>query len=291
MDTFLQALLNGLTAGGIYGLTALGLTIVFGIMRVVNFAHGDLVMLGMYAAFWAYELAHIPPAGCVAVAGIVLFAVGALLYHGVVRRVHVLSEEGAILLTVGLSLVIANSAQALWGTEYRTVNWWSSEGPVALGSAMIGVPRLVAVGVATAATAACFWIIGYTRLGRAIRAVTQDMYAASLMGIRVSRVAGAAFGLGAAMAGLAGALLLPLYYAFPTVGFSITLRAFIVVVLGGLGDLRGAVIAALVLALAESFSAQYLPPGSKDAVALLLFVAVLVLRPRGITGSSEARAV
>lgn len=279
-----QAAVDGLLSGGVYALVSLGLTLVFGVMGVINFAHGALMMLGMYTAYWSFALWGINPYLSLPLTLAVLFTVGATIQRLLVQPVLHAPQHSQLLLTLGVMLFLENLALFLWSPDFRTIRLLWLEGTVAAGPLLIHKARAVACAVAGVATLCLYGFLWRTRLGRAIRATSQSREGAALVGIDVRRVQMTTFGIGAAMAGLAGALVTPYFYTAPHVGHVFLLMAFVVVVLGGLGSLAGALVGALVVGVAESLGALLLPGSLKELAVYVLFLMVLLYRPAGLFG-------
>ena len=280
-------MLSGLLVGGIYALASVGLSLVFGVMRIVNFAHGEFLMLGMYGAFWAASLWGVDPY----VASVGLFALG-ILAGLLVGRVLVLPSVGRppvvqVFATVGLSLALQNLALYLWSGNYRTVRTAYTGATLALGPFRLSVAQVFGFVIAVAVTGLLLWVLHRTFLGKAIRAAAQDHLAATLVGVDIRQVYLWAFALATACVTVAGALLLPLYPAFPTVGHKYVLVAFVVVILGGMGSIGGALVGGLLLGVVEALSGYFLGAAMKELVYFLLVIAVLALRPSGLFGVPE----
>jgi branched-chain amino acid transport system permease protein len=287
MTVFLQSLVSGILVGGVYALIGIGLTIIFGVMRVINFAHGDLVMVGMYLAYFAFTLLGVDPFVSVALTLPIMFALGALLQKVVIERVLGALPENQILLTVGLGLIMSNTAMMLFTSDYRILTTSYSSASLTLAGLSISKPLFLSFLVTAAITGFLYWFMLETDTGQAIRATAQDREAAKLMGIDVKKMSLLATGMGAAMAGTAGALISPTYYIFPQVGEAFTLKAFVIVVLGGMGSIVGATLGGIAVGAAESLSAVYLSSGLKELVVFVLFLVVLLLRPAGLLGKSR----
>ncbi len=288
MAMLLQSLLNGILTGGLYALLALGLALAFGVMRVINFAHGEFLMLGMYVTYWLHALWGVDPYLSLLVSVPVLFVLGLLLQTVFINRVLKASELNQLLLMIGISLVLANSARFVFGAEHRVMTTRYSEAVLWLGGVSVGVQQLLSFGVVLLITLGLWLWLTRTSFGLALRATAQDRGLARMVGINVESVYAITFGISAALAGAAGSLLVPTYYVFPSVGAPLLLKGFVVVVLGGMGSMRGAVVGALLLGITESFAAVYVSAGYKDLVGLLLFLVVLLLRPAGLFGTSQA---
>lgn len=287
MAVFLQSVLSGILIGGVYALVGIGLTLIFGVMRVINFAQGELVMVGMYITFFLFQLLHVDPFVSVLIAGPALFLLGALLQRALIDRVLDALPQNQILLTIGLGLVLSNTAMLLFTSDYRILSTSYSSSSVAVGAVLLSTPLLYCFAITAAITAALYAFLVKTDTGHAIRATAQDRDAAQLMGVDVRRMGLLAFGTGAALAGAAGALIAPTYYIYPQVGGSFTLKAFVVVVLGGMGSVVGATIGGILIGTAESLSAAYFGSGWKDLCVYVIFLVVLLLKPAGLFGKSR----
>src|SRR3990172_7899627 len=238
----LQALLSGLLNGGIYSLVSVGLTLIFGVMRIINFAHGSLMMLGMYVSYWLFVLWGVDPYLSLIASGSVLFAVGVLIEAVLVSPVLEAPEHDQLLLTLGISLVIENLALFLWRADPRIITVpYLAVAPM-VGGVMVSSPRLIAFIVSLALTAVLFFFLRRTDLGRAIRAIAQDREGALTVGINMRRIYALAFGIGCACVGAAGGLVAPFYPVDPYVGGVFVITAFVVVVLGGMGNFGGALL-------------------------------------------------
>ncbi len=287
MIVFVQSLLSGVLVGGVYALIGIGLTIIFGVMRIINFAHGDLLMVGMYLTFFLYTLLGIDPFLSIGLSIPLMFLFGAFLLKTLINRVLNALPQNQILLTIGIGLVMSNSVMMLFTSDYRILTTSYSSGSVSLAGISISTPLLVSFLITAAITAFLYWFLLKTDTGQAIRATAQDRDAAQLMGINVRRMSVLATGLGAALAGTAGALISPTYYIFPQVGSAFTLKAFVIVVLGGMGSIIGATLGGIVVGVAESMSAVYISSGLKELFVFVLFLLVLLFRPAGLLGKSR----
>lgn len=290
MDLFLQLVANGLVLGAFYALSALGLTLVFGLMRVVNFAHGELYVIGglfgwaLTVVFgWNYFLALV-------LVVIVLGILGYLIDQILIARVRGQGEEPTILLTIGLSIFIANTALLIFGTTPVTVASPFASKPLFLGPVVITQARLVLVAICAVLIAAANLLIQKTTLGRAMRATFQDPMAAQLVGIRTPRIYGLTFALGATLAGAAGMLLGSIYVVEASTGGIISLKAFVVVILGGMGSFAGAVAGGLILGLTEALWGGYVSTGYVDAIGFALVIVTLLVRPYGLFSRRAERA-
>lgn len=284
----LQAAVNGILVGSLYAVMAIGLTIIFGVMRVINMAHGELIMLGMYLSFWLYTLTGVGEAGALVLALPVFLLAGAAIYQWVVARVQPRSGEmGTLLVTAGLSLILANTAQLIWQANYRSLPSSYTTRAISLGGISANVSLLYAFVAAALLTTAVYSFLMFTDPGRAIRATAQDRDAAALMGVSIRQINLLAFSLGTLLAGIAGVLLMPVFYVYPYVGRVFIIKAFVVVVLGGMGSVLGATLGGILFGVLESVGTLFIPSGYKDAIGLVIFLLVLLFRPSGLFGRSR----
>lgn len=287
MVVFLQSLTSGILIGGVYALIGIGLSIIFGVMKVINFAHGDILMLGMYLAYGLFTLIGLDPFVSLIAVLPLMFIFGALLQKIVINRVLNALPQNQILLTIGLGLIMSNTIMLLFTSDYKILTTTYSSSSVNLLGISISLPLTVAFLITVFITAILYWFLKMTDMGQAIRATAQDRDAAQLMGIDVKLMSIIAFGLGAALAGAAGALIAPTYYIFPQVGAAFTLKAFVITVLGGMGSVVGAMIGGLIIGITESMSAVYISSGWKDVVVYLFFLLILIFKPSGLFGKSR----
>jgi branched-chain amino acid transport system permease protein len=280
----LQSLLNGLLGGGVYSLMAVGLTLIFGVMRIVNFAHGDMMVWGMYLAWLAATRWGIDPSLGFLLAAAVLFVLGVLVQRGLVDRVLEAPHEMQILLLLGLALVLENSALVAFGPEPRRVRSPLALATVWLGPVFVDVARLVTFLLALTATFALYLFLRRTDLGRAMRAAADNAYGALVVGTDVRRVYAAAFGIGAACVGAAGALVSPILPFQPSSGLPASVTSFNIVIIGGMGSLLGAFVGGLIVSVAESLGAVFLNPSMKELVSFALLIVILLVRPAGLFG-------
>ena len=285
----LQVLVNGLLLGGLYGLMALGMSLIWGVMNIVNVAHGALIMLGAYLAFWMFTLWGWDPFVGLPVVIAALFVYGYLLQRFLLNLVVRAQLFLTLLITFGLEVVMINVARMLWSSDLRQVTPAYAGANFALGGLTIPYVRLWVFVTTAVLSIVFFLLLERTRLGRAIRATSEELRAARLAGIPVAHIYAVTFGLGAALAGAAGGLWGMLFPITPVMGGSLTLKSFVVAVLGGLGTMLGAVVGGLVLGLAESFTATYLGPTYPNAISFGLLVLILIVRPTGILGRAGSR--
>ncbi|HKZ05300.1 MAG TPA: branched-chain amino acid ABC transporter permease [Methylomirabilota bacterium] len=286
-----QLVVSTLLLGGIYALIAVGLTLIFGVMRVVNFAHGEFLMLAMYLAFWCFALLRLDPYVTLVLALPVIFGAGWLSYRLVMRPVIHASHNVQVFTTVGLSIALQNLALVLWTADAHFVRTPYYSVVVRLGGAAFNLAQLVAFLIAVLATAALFAFLRWSYTGKIMRATAQDRQAASLMGIDTGRVYSLTWAVGVTCVGVAGVLLAPVYPVYPTAGLQFVLIAYVAVVLGGLGDMAGALIASLIVATVEVVGSYTIGTAWKEVLYLLLFIAILVIRPAGLFGQRGAEAI
>ncbi|HEX9161357.1 MAG TPA: branched-chain amino acid ABC transporter permease [Thermoanaerobaculia bacterium] len=287
MSIFIQALISGILIGGVYALIGIGLTIIFGVMRIINFAHGDILMVGMYITFFLFTLAHVDPFVSILITGPLMFLFGAMLQKVVINRVLGALPQNQILLTIGLGLMMSNSVMLAFTSDYRILTTTYSSSSVKIGGISVSEPLVISFVITAIITAALYWFLLRTDTGQAIRATAQDREAARLMGINVARMSIIAFGLGSALAGSAGALIAPTYYIFPQVGSIFTLKAFVITVLGGMGSVIGATLGGVLIGVAESVGGVYFGAGWKDVIVFVIFLLVLLFKPSGLLGKSR----
>ncbi|MFO7264086.1 MAG: branched-chain amino acid ABC transporter permease [Bacillaceae bacterium G1] len=284
MGLLLQALVDGILIGGIYGLIGIGLTLIFGVMKIINFAQGALMMLGMYVTYYLFIWFGLNPYLSLPFSAIALFLLGALIQRGVLDRVLDAPEHNQLLVTMGLMLIIENAALVLFSPDFRTVKVEQLSGVLTLGNVNFEKTKLIAFLFALLLTVVLYWFLQKTYLGKAIRAVSIDRDGAALSGIQVRRVNMITFGIGAGLAAVAGTLITPFLYITPSVGEVFILKAFVVVVLGGLGNFFGALAGGLIIGVSESLTSVYIPGNYKELATFLIFILVLLFRPTGLFG-------
>lgn len=283
----MQILANGILLGGLYCLLGIGMTLIFGVMRIINASHGDLLMFAMYLAFFLFTAVKLDPFVAIFVAMPVLFIVGCAIYSGLIRRLRGDFEENSLILTWGIALVLVNTFTVAFTADYRSIVTGYSTQNLTVAGISLSIPMLASFGVAVVLTAALYVFLLRSNLGRAIRAIAQNRPAAQLMGVNVERVQMISYGIGAALAGAAGAAFSSVFYMFPAIGGLFTVKAFEVIVLGGLGNVVGAFFAGILLAVTESLGAIFISTGLKDAFGFLMFMLVLIFRPAGLFGRSR----
>jgi branched-chain amino acid transport system permease protein len=279
-----QGLLNGVLFGGVYSLMAVGLALIFGVMRVVNFAHGDMMVWGMYLAWLFATRLGVDPYLGFAACGAALFLLGLLVQRSLVDRIVDSPHEMQILLMLGVALVLENVALALFGPDPRRVRSPLTLATLWLGPVFVDVGRLVTFLVAMALSVALYLFLRHTDVGKTMRAAADNAYGALVVGIDVRRVYAVAFGVGAACVGAAGALVAPILPFSPATGLSASITSFNIVIIGGMGSLVGAFLGGLLVAVAESLGAVFLAPSLKELVSFSLLILVLLARPTGLFG-------
>jgi len=282
-----QGLLNGLLFGGVYSLMAVGLTLIFGVMRVINFAHGDMMIWGMYLAWLLATRLGVDPYLGFTVCAAALFALGLLVQQTLVGRILNAPHEMQILLMLGVALVLENVALATFGPDPQRVRSPLSQATIWLGPVFVDVARLVTFAVAVLLTAALALFLARTDLGRTMRAAADNGYGALVVGIDVRRVYAVAFGIGAACVGAAGALVAPILPFQPSGGLTASVSSFNIVIIGGMGSLAGAFVGGLLVAVAESLGAVFFSPSLKELVSFSLMILILLVRPAGLFGKTS----
>lgn len=280
--TLVQAIINGLLIGGIYALVSIGVTLIFGVVKIVNFAQGEFVMLGMYITFFLSQLLGLDPLLSLFISMPVLFILGVAIQHFLIRRVLGENDMPQIFLTFALSLLLANLTLMAFTANYRTVHTWYSDESIFFAGLNFPIAKLIAFVVAMLLSGVLWMFLRLTDLGRAMRAASQSREVAMLMGINPNRVFCVALGIALALAGAAGSLLMPFYPAYPLVGQVFVLMAFVAVVLGTLGNVIGALVASLMMGVAESLGVQFVGADSGLIVVFLMLLLTLAFKPAGL---------
>ena len=283
------SVLNGLTTGAVYALIALGLTLIYGVLHIINFAHGACLMLALYAVYMLKQHWGIDPYLALPIVVPAMFVLGYTLQRVVINRASHGKDENILLVTLGISIVLENLALLVFKSDTRSIetDYTLTTVPINLGplQAMIALPKLIAFGGALVVAALLMLMIAKTDLGRAIRAVAKEKHGAKLMGIDVDHVYAMSFGIGLASLGAAACFLLPAYYVNPLVGNGFVLVAFTIVVLGGMGSFGGALLGGLLIGVVESLGGLYLGESLGQIGIFLIFIAVLLFRPQGLFGA------
>jgi branched-chain amino acid transport system permease protein len=284
VEVLLQGVVGGLLMGFVYALIAAGLSLIFGLMEIVNFAHGEFLMVAMFSAFWAWALWRLDPLVSMPLTVALLFVLGLAVYHGIIRWILGAPMLVQIFATFGLAVFLRSSAQALWGVDFHLVKDPLVQGRIAVGGLFIGLPQLVASVGALAAFGVLYWFISRTETGLALQATAQDKQAAALMGIDTERMFALGWGLGAGCVGVAGALLATFFYIFPDVGATFALLAYVAVALGGFGNVPATLVGGVVVGLVEVVGGLLISPSLKYVVVFGLYLVVVLWRPQGLFG-------
>jgi branched-chain amino acid transport system permease protein len=284
---YLQAIVNGLLVGGVYSLMALGLSLIFGVMRVINFAHGDMMVWGMYLSFWLFTTWGVDPYLSILGTATAIFLLGAAVQRGLVNRILDAPHEMQILLMLGVALVLENTALMVFGPDPRRVSTSYALSTFWLGPIVFDLPRVATFGVALALAVGLYLFLKKTELGRMIRAASDNRVGALLVGTDILKVFTLAFGIGAACVGAAGSLMTPFLPFSPSTGLFLTVTSFNIVIIGGMGSLLGAFAGGLLVGVSESLGAVILVPSLKEIFSFILLILILLFRPQGLLGGSR----
>ena len=284
MATIIQIVVSGLLIGGVYGLIALGLTLIFGVMKIINFAQGSFMMLGMYVSYWVFVLFGIEPYISIFISLAILFIIGVLIHIFLITPVIDTPEHNPLLVTLGLWLFLDNLALLLWSPDFRVAKVSYASKTFMIQDVIISFPRLMAFSFAIVVAFLLYLFLKKTDMGKAIRAIKDNRVGAMLMGINVRKMDYITFGIGAACAGIAGSVIVPFFHVEPGVGDQFVITAFVVVVLGGLGNFIGALVGGIILGVCEALGAIILPGSLKMLVIYMIFLLVLLFRPTGLFG-------
>jgi len=282
------ALVNGILLGGLYGAVALGLSLIFGVMRVINFAHGSFLMVGMFIPFWLWHFGGLNPYIATIFTVPALFLLGYFIQSTVLsalftrERAMVVEPLSVLLVTAGIGLILDNLALILFGPNFRAVKMDFASSTFQLGMLTINNTRLIALLASIGITLALSYFLSSTDMGRSIRATSQNRDAAALAGINVARIYNITFGVGCAVLGIVGCVMLPFYYVSPSVGMAFGIRSFIVVVLGGIGSIPGSIFGGLIIGIVESVAGQFVTATSATIFSFIIFILVLFFRPKGL---------
>lgn len=283
-DQLVQQIVNGLLIGFIYSLIAIGLTLIWGVMNIVNFAHGDFLMLGMFTSFWLYTLYGVDPLFSIPVCTVLLFILGLLIYRYIVSKVMKGPMLAQLVVTFGVSIFLANLAVFLWTPDFRLIEKPLLHGTWDIGDIKLSIPKFVSTIGSVIVSLFVFLFLKRTKTGKAILATEMDREAALLMGINTERINSISFALGSALVGIAGAFLSTYYYIYPQVGGTFGLIAFCVVALGGFGSIEGAFIAGIIVGLAQTLGGFFIDPAYKYAIVFLIYLITVWIRPQGLLG-------
>lgn len=285
MEEFLTLLTNGLVLSSVYALLAASLTLIFGVLGLVNFAHGELYMLGGFAAYFATQVISLDYFTSIVVVAVVMALLGGVAYLGVLRPLEGdRNLERGILVTLGASILLQNGAIMIWSAQPRSVSTPYDFQPVDFGLFTIPLLRVITVALVIAIFIGLYVLLMWTDFGRSMRAVTQNPRAAAMVGIKTTTVSMCTVAIGVGLAGAAGAILAPIFTVTPAMGINVLFKSFAVVIIGGLGSVPGAVVAALLLGVSESFAGGYGSATIQDSIAFIAMMAVLFLRPQGLLG-------
>jgi branched-chain amino acid transport system permease protein len=287
LPLLLQSIVSGILMGGVYSLTAIGLTLIFGVMRIINFAHGSFMMLGMFTTYWLFILLGIHPYLSLLISIPVLFVFGLFVERFLIAPVLNAPQHNQLLLTLGISLFIENFALFLWSPNFRTLDIGYLNKAATVGTVMISFPKVIAFLFAILLTGLLYYFLKNTDLGKAIRASSEEKEGALTVGINLKRIYYVAFGIGTACVGAAGTLTATFFYVNPHVGGIFVITAFVVVVLGGMGNIIGALVGGIIIGLAESVGAAFLPGQLKQFIIYFIFILVLLFKPEGLFGRSR----
>jgi len=283
-DQLLQQLADGLLIGLMYSLVAIGLTLIWGVMNIVNFAHGEFLMLGMFTSFWLFTLYGIDPIFSIPISFVCMFVMGTLIYRFIVSKVMKGPVLAQLVVTFGVSIFISNLAVYFWTPDFRLLPATMLQGTWQLGGVELSVPKVAASIGSVTASVCMFFFLKRTKTGKAILATEMDRDAALLMGINTERINSLSFGIGAALVGVAGAFLSIYYYIYPQVGGLFGTIAFCVVALGGFGSVEGAFIAGILVGLAQTLGGFFFDPSYKYAIVFMIYLITIWIRPQGLMG-------
>jgi len=287
LHIFFQTIVNGLFTGGIYALVAIGLTLIYGVMEILNFAHGEFLMLGMYVAYWSFTLLGLDPYLSIPIAAVLIFLVGALIQRGLVQRVADSHPLRQIILLLGVSMLIMGLVQFFWTADPKMIHVPYETEVLVWQGLRFSIPRTVAFFTAMFSSLLLYLFLQYTRTGKAIRAVSQSKDGALLMGIDVKFIYMLTFGIGAAVTAIGGVVLTPNYRMVPTFGQGFGVIAFVVVVLGTMGNFIGAFLGGLIIGVVEAFAGFYLGGDVKIIASMLVFIVILMFKPEGLFGGKN----
>jgi len=275
----IPSFINGLMIGCVYALIALGLTLIFGIMKIINFAHGSLLMIAMYCSFWLFDLFRLDPYLSLLINIPLFFVIGMLIQKLVINPVIEGPHYIQILVTVGLMLLLENGALMVFKRDIRSITIFYQKWVLTLGDVNIGFTKVAASILALALTVLLFFILKYTKLGKAVRATSQNKMGASLVGIPIQSIYLLTFGIGTACVGAAGAMMIPHYTVDPYIGLSFVLIAFMTVVMGGMESFSGVLLSGIVIGVVESIGAIFMPGSTKTVLVFVIFILVLLFSP------------
>jgi branched-chain amino acid transport system permease protein len=284
MEQLLQQLVNGVLIGLVYSLLAIGLTLIWGVMNVLNFAHGDFLMIGMFISYWMYALAGVDPLFSIPINAVALFLLGMFIYRFIISKVMNGPGLAQLVVTFGISIFIANFAALIWTPNFRSIEHTLLSGTWDLSGVKLSIPKFVTSIGSVLTSFGVFWFLRHTRIGKAILAVEMDREAALIMGINTERINSLSFGIGSALVGVAGALLATHYYIYPFVGGTFGLTCFCIVALGGFGSVEGAFIAGILVGVVQTLGGYIFDPAYKMAIVFAMYLITVWIRPQGLRG-------
>jgi len=288
----IEAMINGILMGSIYGLTAVGLTLIFGVMKVINFAHGSILMVGMFAAYWFVILTGWNPYFAIPVVVPLLFWFGYSMQSVIIKPIFEAEKDvrepiTVIIVTTGIWYVLDNLALMIFGAEFRVAKTSVTGKVFEFYEMYFLLPKVIGAGITLVCGIYLYWFLKHSKMGKAIRATSLDREAASLMGIKQAKIYNVAFGLGSACCGMAACVLIPFYYVYPTVGVPFDIKAFIIVVLGGLGSIPGAILGGIIVGIIENVGAQFMAATWTELLLYGVFLFVLLVKPSGLFGQKH----
>ncbi len=284
MEQLVQQLLNGVLIGLVYALLAIGLTLIWGVMNVLNFAHGDFLMIGMFISYWLYALAGVDPLFSIPFNAVALFLLGMFIYRFIISKVMRGPALAQLVVTFGISIFIANFAALIWTPNFRSIEHTLLSGTWDISGVKLSIPKFVTSIGSIVTSFGVFWFLRNTRTGKAILAVEMDREAALIMGINTERINSLSFGIGSALVGVAGALLATHYYIYPFVGGTFGLTCFCIVALGGFGSIEGAFIAGILVGVVQTLGGYIFDPAYKMAIVFAMYLITVWIRPQGLRG-------
>ena len=284
MEEFIQQTLNGLVVGSSYVLTALGLTLIFGMLDMLNFAHGELLMVGAFLALAITTGLGLSYFFAIPLSMLIVAVLGIVMERVVFRPLQYSDRINLLVSSLGISIILQNAVLLIWGPDPRSLSSPFSDAQVHLGSAVLSGHRLFVVVVSLILIGVIYYVVQKTKLGVAMRACAFDMETAKLMGIPANMIIISTFAIGAGLAAAAGALLAPIFSVYPTMGVMATMKAFVVVLLGGIGNISGAIVGGFLLGLVETYTAGYWHSEYKDVIAFLIMILILLIKPSGLFG-------
>ena len=283
-DQLMQQIVNSLLIGSVYSLVAIGLTLIWGVMNIINFAHGDFLMIGMFIAFWSYTLFGLDPIFSIPICAVILFLLGAVIYRFIVSKVMTGPGLAQLVVTFGISIFLANLAVMLWTPDFRLIEKPLLSGTWTLGAIQLSVPKFAASLGSVLVSATVLLFLKKAKTGKAILAVEMNRDSALLMGINTERINSLSFGIGSALVGIAGAFLSMYYYIYPQVGGLFGLISFCIVALGGFGSIEGAFVAGILIGFVQTLGGYFFDPAYKYAIVFMVYLIVVWIRPQGLLG-------